>query len=146
MDTSDYISIVLWGGVALWVLGSNFKDGLWSNALMLFSVFFAAAIGPHVAGLIAPLLSSHIEGTSFEKVAMAAVNWIPFLIVLAITRVLTDRLSKVQVRFPKQMEFAGGMLFMLLTVLFLFVFVSSIGGPLNGKLPGGLEHMLSKSV
>ena len=84
------------------------REGLWSNAITLFNVIFAALIASSLWEPIADQLDKSVpSGTYLWDLAAL---WFLFGIALVVMRAITDLISKVQVRFKLPVDWIGGIL------------------------------------
>ena len=91
------------------VLGSLVREGLWSNAIKLFNVILAAMLATNYFEPLADFLTA--KAPTYTYVWDLLSVWAIFCIALALMQTITDRLSRVQVRFRKPVETAGGIFF-----------------------------------
>ncbi|HEX3997699.1 MAG TPA: CvpA family protein [Pirellulales bacterium] len=91
------------------VLAQLVREGLWSNAIKLFNVMTAAMLATNYFEPLADWLTA--KQPTFTYVWDLISVWAIFCVSLVVMQVITDRLSKVQVRFKKPVEAAGGIFF-----------------------------------
>jgi hypothetical protein len=93
--------VIFFASVAMLV-----REGLWSNALTLINVIFAGLL----ASSFWESAAAWLEGmdASFTYLVDFIAVWGVFCLAFIVFRALTDYLSKVQVRFKKPVDMAGG--------------------------------------
>lgn len=95
------IVVVIWLGIVAFA-GA---EGLWSNVVLLFNVILAALVATNTFEPAAQFLSEKVpKGKYFWDLIVV---WGIFAITLLILRLLTDRLSRVKVRFLPPIEDVG---------------------------------------
>ena len=89
----------------------TYAEGMWSNAIRLINVVTAALLATNFFAPVAGLLEGWSPKTTY--VADFVCLWLLFGVALAVLRTFTDQLSRVRVRFPEQVDKAGGAVFAL---------------------------------
>ncbi|NQU26144.1 MAG: CvpA family protein [Candidatus Nealsonbacteria bacterium] len=90
-------------------VGTLWAEGMWGNAVRLVNVVTAALLATNYFEPVADWLQSN--ATSYTYVCDFLALWGLFVIFMVIFRILTDRLSKVKVRFLKIADTAGSVFF-----------------------------------
>ena len=103
-----YINIALLV-VFLAVLASLVREGLWSNAIKLFNVMTAAMLATNYFEPLADWLTA--KQPTYTYVWDIIAVWAIFCVSMGVMQTITDRISRVQVRFRKPVETAGGIFF-----------------------------------
>ncbi len=107
------------------VIAMLWNEGMWSNAIALFNVFFAGVVSTNYFEPFA----KWIEGTlpSFAYVADYLAFWVIFAFAFNVGRAVTDAISKHKVRFRKPVEHTGRILFAVLTAwMMVCIFCASL--------------------
>ena len=86
-------------------LAINLSEGLWSNTVTLVNVIFAAVIATNCFEPAADFFTE--QAPSFTYFAEFLSLWGIFILSLIIIRILTDKISRVKVRFKKPVEQGG---------------------------------------
>ena len=97
--------------VFLAVVAMLIREGLWSNAIMFFNVMTAAMLASNYFETLADWLTR--KWPSFTYLWDFISLWAIFSLVLIVIRLLTDKISRVKVRFKLPVEYAGGIFFAL---------------------------------
>ena len=105
-----YISIIL-GVIMLACVASLFNDGLWSNAVRLINVIFAALLAMNYFEPLATALDNWNSTYTFMWDFLSL--WGLFVVFSIVLKVLTDQLSKVKVKFLKIVDQIGGLVISL---------------------------------
>ncbi len=116
-DDAPYYAIFLIWTLILVVLavctGFLYTDGLWGNAVRLVNVIFACLLAMNfyepLAKRIAGLEATH----SFTPFVDFLAIWVCFAFILKILLTITDKVSKVRVRFLKIVDRIGGIVLAL---------------------------------
>ena len=87
------------------VLAALWREGLWASLVMLFNVLFAATAATMLLPVVVPLVEPQLA--TYTYLVDALVLWGLFVLVLAVAREVTDRVSKTRVRFRKPVEMFG---------------------------------------
>lgn len=97
-------------------------EGMWSNAIRLINVVFAALLATNFWEPTAKLLESAMKGGSYwwDFVAL----WVLFALIVTILQTVTNKISKVNVRFLAIANKAGGIVFACLTAVVLVCFAN----------------------
>ncbi len=97
-------------------------ESMWSNAVRFINVVFAALLATNFWEPTAKLLESAMKGGSYwwDFVAL----WVLFALLVTILQEVTNRLSRVNVRFLAIANKAGGIVFACLTAAVLVCFAS----------------------
>src|SRR5215472_13274028 len=98
--------VVLFAVVAMLI-----REGLWSNAIMFFNVMTAAMLASNYYEPLADWLDRKWQGYTYIFDFLAL--WAIFAAVLVVLRLITDKVSRVKVRFKMPVEWAGGIFFAL---------------------------------
>ena len=85
------------------------NEGLWSNAITLINIVFAAMLAVNYFELLATWLDGQAPTYSYIWDFIAL--WAIFVASFAILRAITDNLSKYRVRFKMPVEHAGRVFF-----------------------------------
>jgi hypothetical protein len=93
------------------VLAMLIREGLWSNAIMFFNVMTAAMLASNYYEPLADWLQA--KWPTYTYVLDFLSLWAIFSGVLIVLRLLTDKVSRVKVRFKMPVEWAGGIFFAL---------------------------------
>ncbi len=93
--------IVLFASVAMLV-----REGLWSNTITLINVVTAALLATNLWEPVADWLESQAPTYTYLLDFLAI--WLVFCASFILLRAITDQLSRVQVRFKKPVNLAGG--------------------------------------
>lgn len=103
MILSLVLAIVLFISVAMLI-----QEGLWSNALTLVDVIFAALVATCFWEPLAMWLENLVPGGTYlwDFVAL----WLVFCLSYLVFRVATDLISRVRVRFKRPVDWTGGIL------------------------------------
>ena len=105
--------IVLFAGIAMTV-----GEGLWSNTVALLSIWLAGIIAKLVGpALGAWALEQFKSDVSFGWYFLFAGLWLSFAGAVSVIRVLTDRSSRVRLRFIPQLDSIGGPLMGILAAV-----------------------------
>jgi hypothetical protein len=92
--------------LTLGIFASLMRDGLWSNLLMLFNVITAGLVAMTFFEPVAALLTKQVpKGTLFWDIVAL---WGLFAATLGVLRAITDRVSRIRVRFKSPIEMVGG--------------------------------------
>lgn len=83
--------------VFLGVYGSSMRDGLWTNTLRLVNVILSATVASSLGEPTAKFLEGYAYSWYFFLNFLGV--WLIFVLVYAFLRTVTDKLSKVKVRF-----------------------------------------------
>ena len=102
------INIIL-GILLLACVASLFKDGLWSNAVRLINVIFAALLAMNYFEPLANALDGWQPNYTFVWDFLSL--WAIFAVASIILKALTDQLSQVKVKFLKIVDQVGGLVF-----------------------------------
>lgn len=103
-----YLDIAL-GFLLFVVVASLVREGTWSNAIKLFNVMTAAMLATNYFEPLADWLTAKLP--TFTYVWDLLSVWAIFSVALGLMQLITDRLSRTQMRFRKPVEAAGGILF-----------------------------------
>ncbi len=87
------------------------REGLWSNAISFFNVMTAAMLASNYFETLADWLTKKFPSYTYLLDFLSL--WAIFCAVLIVLRLLTDRISRVKVRFKMPVEWAGGIFFAL---------------------------------
>ncbi len=89
------------------------NEGMWSNALTLVNVIFAAMVATNYFEPLADWLESQLSSYTylFDYLSM----WLLFALSVGIFRAATDAISKYRVRFRMPVEHTGRVLFAAMT-------------------------------
>jgi len=87
------------------VLAALWREGLWASLVMLFNVLFAATAATMLLPVVVPLVEPRLA--SYTYLVDALVLWGLFILLLAVSREVSDRVSKTRVRFRKPVEMFG---------------------------------------
>lgn len=131
MDGWTTLSYIYYAGlafIALWILGTNLKEGLWGNALLAFdwliAAFGAFAIWqPGLKVALNALKPAPNDQLTILAIAMGS-YLVLFLVFFLALRSATDALSKVKVSFHPIADKIGSGLFCVL--LFLGIAAASL--------------------
>ncbi len=104
-----YLTLLLFV-VFIACLAMLIREGLWSNAIMFFNILLAATLATNYFEPLAGKFESWL-GTPWRYVTDFLALWALFSGVLIILRVVTDKLSRTNVRFKLPVEWAGGIFF-----------------------------------
>ncbi|HZZ72753.1 MAG TPA: CvpA family protein [Pirellulales bacterium] len=88
-----------------------FSRGLWRNMITLINVILAALLATNYFEPLAEVFKG--KAPSFDYMWDFLAIWLLFAGSMGALRVITDRLSLVRVRFIKQLDLAGGVVFSL---------------------------------
>ncbi len=103
-----YLDIAL--GFVIFVMAALLvREGMWSNAIRLFNVVTAAMLATNYFEPLADLLTS--KAPTFTYCWDILSLWGLFALILFIMQFITDKVSRIQVRFRKPVEAAGGPFF-----------------------------------
>jgi len=91
----------------------QFSGGLWTCALSYFNILIAALLATSYFEPLADLFDRQYYGLTYCWDFTAL--WLIFAVAYLLLRAVTDLLSKVQVRFKRPLDVAGGLLFSGLT-------------------------------
>jgi uncharacterized membrane protein required for colicin V production len=105
-----YITLIL-AVVLLACVASLFNDGLWSNAVRLINVIFAALLAINFYEPLATALDGWNSSFTFFWDFLS--QWALFVIFSIILKILTDKLSLVKVKFLKIVDQIGGLVLSL---------------------------------
>lgn len=104
------------------VLAMMWTEGLWSNALTLINVVFAAIFATNFFEPLATYLDKQSPGFTYVWDFLSL--WAIFALSFLVLRTITDQNSKHKVRFRLPVEITGKILFALLTGWVLVSFVT----------------------
>ncbi len=93
------------------VLAMLIREGLWSNAILFFNVMTAAMLASNYYEWLAEWL--YKKWPTYTYLLDFLSLWAIFSVVLIVLRLLTDKISRVKVRFKMPVEWAGGIFFAL---------------------------------
>ena len=113
------------------------SEGLWGNAITFFNVVTAALLANNYFEPAAALLEEHLP--SFKYFVDFVALWLIFIVVYLILKLITERVSRVKVRFRKPVETAGGLAFAALVgwIMMSFSLMSFHMAPLEVDAFGG---------
>ncbi len=100
-----FVMVLVFMIVVAWL----WREGMWSNAITLFNVITAALLATSLWEPLADFLDGVVFGATY--LADFVSLWLIFLVCFSIFRGITDKLSKVRVRFKMPVETAGGAIF-----------------------------------
>jgi len=100
-----YLNLAL-ASVFFGVLACLVREGLWSNCIKLFNVVLAAMLATNYFEPLADFLTVRMPTYTYVWDLIAV--WGIFAVALIVMQTITDRISRVQVRFRKPVEMAGG--------------------------------------
>ncbi|MFV2065391.1 MAG: CvpA family protein [Pirellulales bacterium] len=117
MYVSLVLVIILFVCVAMLV-----REGLWSNGLTLVNVLLAGLVATTQWESLANWLDEQMPSGTYlwDFVSL----WMIFCLSFLITRVLTDLISRVRIRFKLPLDWAGGILLALLVGWVMVCFTS----------------------
>jgi hypothetical protein len=95
--------------VFLACVAMHVREGLWSNAISFFNVMTAALLATNYFEPVADWLTAKWPAYTFFFDYLAL--WGLFCIILILLRTVTDRVSRVKVRFKLPVDWAGGIFF-----------------------------------
>lgn len=95
------------------VVAMLIREGLWSNAIMLFNVMTAAMLATNYYETLANWIERKDWGRSYTFLLDFLSLWAIFSVVLVVLRLATDKISRVNVRFKLPVEWTGGIFFAL---------------------------------
>ena len=107
-----FIAIVAW----LW------REGMWSNAITLFNAVTAALLATNYWEPMADAIEGAMSSASY--LADFVSLWLIFIFSFTIFRAITDKISKVRVRFKMPVEYVGGAVFALWVASIMVCFVT----------------------
>jgi len=111
----QYIYWIALAFIALWILGTNVKEGLWGNALLAFNWLVASfgAFALWQPGLKAALSALAPKPDDQLTILMVGLGlyWVLFLAFFIGLRAATDGLSKVKVAFHPVADTVGSLVF-----------------------------------
>ncbi|MCL2117908.1 MAG: hypothetical protein FWH27_05715 [Planctomycetaceae bacterium] len=123
-------------------VGFRWKDGLWGAILVAFNLVFAGLITMNYYELIAIKLATSVRVGLFYWDCL--VFWVLILITYSILTMITNRISRVIVTFPQQVELSVKPLVLVATVVLIFVpivfFVVQIGATAPKPIAGRMDH------
>ena len=90
-------------------VGFSFSEGMWTNAIRLINVIFAALLAMNYFEPLANWLDDWMRAFSYYWDFLAM--WALFVVSFFVLRLLTDTISQVKVRFPKIVEQIGSGIF-----------------------------------
>ena len=95
-------------------VGFLFRDGLWSNAIVLVNVVFAGLLAMNFYEPLANFMTYYNDDVHsyvafFDFLAL----WVCFVLAASVFRAATDAVSKVRVRFLKIVDYWGGVVLSL---------------------------------
>jgi uncharacterized membrane protein required for colicin V production len=102
------INIIL-GIILLACVASLYNDGLWSNAIRLINVIFAALLAMNFFEPLADALDGWNSSYTFVWDILSL--WSLFFIFALILQLLTSKISQVKVKFLKIVDQIGGLVF-----------------------------------
>jgi hypothetical protein len=88
-----------------------YNEGMWSNAIRLINVVTAALLATNFFEPVARLLDEWAPKVTY--LWDFAALWGLFALMMAMSRTLTDQISRVKVRFPERVDQVGGVVFAL---------------------------------
>ncbi len=95
-------------------VGFLFRDGLWSNAIVLVNVVFAGLLAMNFYEPLAKIMTKQSEEIqSYAPMLDFLALWICFVLAAVVFRAATDAVSKVRVRFLKIVDYWGGVVLSL---------------------------------
>jgi hypothetical protein len=97
-------------------------ESMWSNAIRFINVVFAALLATSLWEPTARLLESAMKGGSYWWDIVAL--WVLFALIVTILQTVTNRISKVNVRFLAVANKAGGIVFACLTAAVFVCFAN----------------------
>lgn len=100
MIITTLLLLILAGVTAIHV-----REGLWRSMLAFFNVLVAASAATAWFPPLANLLEKHLASYTYLLDFLSA--WTIFCVVMAVLRLLTDRLAPLRVAFPKRVEQVG---------------------------------------
>ncbi|MCC6124432.1 MAG: CvpA family protein [Pirellulales bacterium] len=95
--------------ILLACVASLFNDGLWSNAVRLINVIFAALLSMNFFEPLAGALDKW--NTTYTFVWDFLALWSLFVVFSIVLKLLTDKISQVKVKFLKIVDQIGGLVF-----------------------------------
>jgi hypothetical protein len=99
------------------------NEGLWSNAITLFCVMLAGVIAvPGGLALAGYVIAQAQPSADNEWAFKFGSIWGVFFFAVMILRIVTDRISRVRMKFVKPLDVAGGILLGLVVSLMLTSF------------------------
>lgn len=87
------------------VIASLGREGLWSNLITLFNMILAAMLATNFYDTAAAALVKSVPSAAYF--ADFACIWLIFALALAVFQTATQQVSKVRVKFVKQLDAAG---------------------------------------
>jgi hypothetical protein len=109
MSLLSFLLLVLMGVVMFVCMASLINEGMWSNAILLINVVTAALLASSFFEPLACWMESKSPAASYVCDFVAL--WGVFIVSVLVFRNLTDRLSKVKVRFLKIADQIGSTVF-----------------------------------
>ena len=111
----QYIYWGLLAFIALWIIGTCLKDGLWSNALLAFNWLVATSGAVSLWQPVTKLTISIAKPAPNDQLLILAIAmglyWILFLLFFVALRTATDGLSRVKVAFHPVIDKIGSFVF-----------------------------------
>lgn len=102
------LSLIL--GVAFFVcVAMMWNEGMWSNALTVINVMFAAMVATNWYEPLADMLEGQMASYTYLVDYLSL--WIIFAVTFSILRYITDNISKTRIRYKMPLEQTGRILF-----------------------------------
>jgi uncharacterized membrane protein required for colicin V production len=119
--------------IFLFCVGFLFAEGMWSNALRFITVVAAALLATNYFEPVAEQLDAWQPTYTYCWDFLAL--WGLFAVFASLFRAMTDQLSKVKLRFPKNIDQVGGIVFSALVgwVMVCFTLTTLHTAPLGEK-------------
>ena len=100
-----FVMVLIFAAVVAWL----WREGMWSNAVTLFNFVTAALVATNYWEPLATMIDDALASATY--LADFVSIWLIFRITFSIFRAITDKISKVRVRFKLPVEAVGGLIF-----------------------------------
>lgn len=104
------------------IVGWLWREGLWSNVVTLYNVVTAAIIATNYWEPLAGQIDEYMPRATFLADFLSL--WLIFVVCFSIFRTVTDRISKVRVRFKLPVEYVGGVVSSILVACVMVSFIT----------------------
>ena len=104
------------------IVGWLWREGLWSNVVTLYNVVTAAIVATNYWEPLADKIDEYIPRATYLADFISL--WLIFAITFSIFRTVTDKISKVRVRFKLPVEYVGGVVSSILVACVMVSFIT----------------------
>jgi hypothetical protein len=121
MDTPFLVGAGLFGLTMVICLAFLHGEGMWGNALTLINMFLAVIISINAFEPAANQLEGLLGGPDYMDVLAL---WLVYIVAFLVLRLSTDAISRMKLRFSKNVEQVGTFVFAGLVGCLMYAFVS----------------------